>query len=57
MKSVDGIGSDSLMKMLKDYIQMYDGYNQSGIEEDLAVMFDSRYCRFIQDLERNHDLT
>ena len=57
VKSVDGIESYSLMKMLKDYIQMYDGYNQSGIEEDLAVMFDSRYSRYIQDLERNHDLT
>lgn len=57
VKSVDGIESDSLMKMLKDYIHKYDGYNQSGIEEDLAVMFDLRYCRFIQDLERNHDLT
>ena len=57
VKSVDGIDSDSLMNMLKDYIQMYDGYNQSGIEEDLAVMFDSRYSRYIQYLERNHDQT
>lgn len=57
VKSVDGIESDSLMKMLKGYIQKHDGYNQSGIEEDMAVMFDSRYSRYIQDLERSYDLT
>ena len=57
IKSIDGIESDSLVKMVRDYIQRYDGYNQSGIEFQLAFMFEIRYTRFCQDLTLGNDFT
>lgn len=57
IKTVDGIECDSLIAMVSDYLYHFDGYNMSGVENQLATLLDIRYCRYCQDKKRNHDLT